>query len=166
MRRYVSSLIVWLALCNASFADCKIPKKCQVENPPQGLCLWCCIETVGNYHKIKQTRGIVVRHWEEGGGCTFDKATNELWDMGVAYSYLRPKLDIALVKAHTDAKYPIIVSTRKTSFHGSHAIIITNVTDTHVYFIDPNHPGILFRHALDYFVSDVWTGEAVRIWKK
>lgn len=66
--------------------------------------------------------------------------------------------DLVAVRRATDGGLPVIVGFKPWSALGSHAVVCVDVTDTHVYFVDPNDCRSTYRYSVSEFVRqwDLW----------
>ncbi len=135
MFRVISVLLLFVLAFSAS-ADVKIPIKHRVSNRPGGYCVWASLETIGYYHKDERLYGLVSHYsrWQSIGAGS--KEVKECLDsLEVPYE-IRTNTSIDWLKEQVDNKIPIIVGC--SWINGNHAIVIVDVTDEWVKYVDSN----------------------------
>lgn len=153
-RKLLPALLALIYLVNSCFADVSIPVEDRIQNikgpgeGPGGYCVWCCLETIGNWKGDKRLSGLVKWYskWP-GQGATSAQVEVQLKELGVKYT-LREHGGMAWLQKQVDSGVPVMVGCEWTV--GRHAIVVLNVTKERVYFYDPNHP------EWDWYVPRAW----------
>lgn len=149
MKYFLSILIVFVSFI-PSYAEVNIPSKCWIPNKPGGYCVYCAIETIGRYYKIKWLYGIVDHYskWPSVGAGT-KEVKSCLNYLEVPYE-IYENTSIDWLKKQTSNGIPIVVGLKWTK--GQHAIIVVDVNDEWVKYIDSNDTTKYHKVNLDWFV--------------
>lgn len=130
-------IISILLLSNASSkAEVNIPIECRVSNLPGGYCVYASLETIGRLYKIKNLYGLVdwYSQWRSlGAGSKEVKSCLDA--LGVKYQ-IYENASFKWLREQVDGGNPIMVGCWWVK--EQHAIVIVDVLDTHVKYIDSN----------------------------
>lgn len=164
MKRLFLLLLSLVLLTSGLLGEVKLDHKDRVANRPLGLCVWACLETAARHQGISELHGLV--DWYEArkasNGASNPDIRRQMERCKISY-ILRPdesSRDIAFLKTHTDAGRPVMVGIHHWHSGRAHAILVTDVTDTRVIFMDPNQPSNMLAYSHEDF-KDVWYGMAV-----
>lgn len=134
--KYVLSCLLLFFLISSAQSEVNIPSTCRVKNKPDGYCVYASMEIIGRHYKNERLYGLVdwYSQWPSRGANT--KEVKECLDpLGVKYKiYENASLD--WLKYQVDNEIPIIIGLKWTI--GYHAIIITDIKDGWVRYIDSN----------------------------
>ncbi len=65
MRKFVATFLLLLAISFPVFSQVLISEEDRVENRSPGYCVWCCLETLGRHHGIKELDNLVSNRQKE-----------------------------------------------------------------------------------------------------
>jgi hypothetical protein len=172
MKRILAVLLLLCVPCQV-LAGVTIAKADRIHNSSPGFCLWCSIEMLGRAHKLKEVEGL-TKFYADWRYEIYDEDTKtwekKPWDKGHTLAEGASQLKLLGVKSHVyigvtrkevkkacDDGNGCVVSlkwwkpVRIGQVPAEHAVVVIDVTDTHVYFIDPNHAADVYRAEFDWF---------------
>lgn len=77
MHKFFVSVFVFFAFVSSAFSQITLKTEHCVLNRTPGYCAWCCLETLGNYHKIEALYGLVEKRSQESDFKEWDKKKKE-----------------------------------------------------------------------------------------
>ena len=177
--KWMLAIVLSLCLALPTYADVTIPKKDRVANFSPGYCTWCCLETLGRYHKIEKLYNLaenrtndpdyvvwddyyqvyIVREYRNTGSCR--AVAEKLNSLGVKYKMQWDGNRDDRILREAVKKDGAVVTMAPGAFGGSHSIIVTEYNDKKVEFINPNDASY-YECTREWF-SYYWTGAAVVI---
>ncbi len=146
-------------------AEVHISSQHHQRNSPRGMCVWSAIETLARHHEIKPLIGIFYYYdsWRDSQG--------KPWTLGFQTDSVQKQLEYSEVKGwcvnNADESwvwwaikkdYGCVIGLKNYPYEGElHAVLLTEINDREVHFIDSNHPGKLWTASLEWFRSH-WSG--------
>lgn len=117
-------------------AEVDIDKSCFVKNKPNGYCVYASLEIIGKHYKDKRLYGLVdyYSQWPSVGAGT-NEVRDCLGNLGVPYK-IYENSTMEWLKEQVDNEIPIIVALKWPNGH--HAVVVVDVSDTWVKYIDSN----------------------------
>lgn len=147
MSRLISILLLFVFALSAQ-ADVKIQYEHRVKNKPGGYCVYASIECIGNYYKEDRLYGLVDYYskWQSIGAGS--KEVIECLDSLEVPYVIQINTSINWLKEQVNNGVPIVVGC--SWINGNHAIVVVDVTDDWVKYVDSND----IRN--DHWVSRKW----------
>lgn len=147
----MKNLIILLLLSPICYGQ-EINKEHRIQNEKYGYCGWCCLETLGRYHKIKELEGLVnyyktnpIWRWNGSrwikiidGTANYAELTAKLELLKVDFEG-QLKGDSKLIEKAIEKKLGCVIGVRNwPEQHTLHFVIVVGLTKDRVKFIDPN----------------------------
>lgn len=171
MKRILAVLLLLCLPLNA-LAGIKIARANRIANQAPGFCLWCSLEMLGRHHGVTQVEGL-AQYYKDWRYEEWDEEKQEWvkkpWPKGHSFSDGASQLKTLKVKHHgyfgvgraqvkkaCDDGLGCAISLRwwkpiASGAPGFHAVVVTDVTDTKVLFVDPNDPYEVYSVDHDWF---------------
>lgn len=152
-------LVLAVFLTTPVFSQVNIATKNQVSNK-SNACGWCALETLGLHYKIKSLYGVTARKVGGDGLTSQWMLRDELVRLKVPHTFSEPgTYNSTLLYDSLSRGQAVIVSLLLQPDRG-HSVIVTNITDRYVEFLDSNKVGVLQRMPKQQF-NHYWTGGCV-----
>lgn len=151
-------VLLFLGVSSAS-ADVIIPRQFRIKNRPPGYCAWCCLETLGRYHRIESLNDLAKNREKDPDHVIWiDPYQAIVFPKNVGTPFIvQQKLDSLNVKYRTIVSNDSVWLKEVTRKKGcmaffrpgafvtptgrtldGHAVILTEYNDKDVEFLDPN----------------------------
>lgn len=173
--KWISAILLSLILAFPIYADVSIPKENRIHNFYPGYCTWCCLETLGRYHKIEKLYNLVKNRqsdpdyiiWDEWNGYyivveprntgSCRAVTEKLRSLGVKFRIQWDgNRDDGMIREAVKND-GCVVTMREGAFGPeAHSIIVTSYNDKKVQFINPND--ISYYECTREWFEYYWTG--------
>lgn len=162
MRKFFTSLVLALVLTSSSLAGVKVKQDYRMYNNTGNQCIWCCFETMGYTHQIKQLYGLTE---DNPGAFYLNHVHSYLFSKSVKHRITtsRPD-DITDVKTACDLGWGCIVTLYTGNAEILHAVIVTNVNEKSVFLIDNMDKELKDIEISREHFSKLWTGWSLLIW--
>lgn len=143
-----------------------IPLEDRVLNISSGYCGYCCLETVGRYHRLPKLYNLVSKTLNStNNGATNDKERKKILDdLSISYiSSLVDSYNTNIIEECLAKSLPIIVAFKpKVNERFGHVVILLSYSTKEVSILDPNKVDKISKLSLSSFKSK-WTGSTLVI---
>lgn len=175
MRKILIALVILLFPLQLFAID--INKADRVKNFPPGYCAFCCLETLGHHHKIKNLYNLaqdrtkdpdewiweadqwIYAHHNEGYYTTVKAKLDKL---GIKH-WIQKQGNFDRTLLPYANNYGCVVGMKAGVFGKyGHAIILTKYTETKVEFFDPNWPEYNWEASREWF-DYYWEGFLIMV---
>lgn len=161
MKKFILAILLTLLITGGnSVAALYVKPEDRVYNKTGTQCVFCCLETLGYAHKIKILYNLTDTN---KGPYQVDHLPLFFDKYNVKYR-LTDYPDLKYVKEACDLGWGCMVVIYTEDPNMTHAILVTDVTDTSVYVIDNGDPELKERILQREFFKKIWTGVCLLIW--
>jgi hypothetical protein len=138
----------------------EIEQKHRVRNPGP-YCVFTSLETLGNVHGIKETKGMVAKlkeEWPLGVPGYEELVRGKLQSLGVKHVYQSfGNKDVAILKYADTHGVVVAIGPGNPHSQGCHAIVLISCDDKRIRFYDSNFPKDIWVADRAFF-NRWWTG--------
>lgn len=163
--RFIAILLLLFAIPFDAIAGICITRRDRIGNVDPGYCVWCSLEMLGRYHKIEALYGLLElriehnRKYPGTSGGTSEGIRSQLQVLKVSYyEMVVHTYDKKWLKYACDNGYGCMIAVsgypRPTSYH---AMVLIDIDDNWVTFIDPNDIEKTFTKSMAWFDKH-WDG--------